>query len=230
MKAIILAAGLGTRMRPLTLKTPKPLLPVLGKPLIEYQLERLAEAGISQLVINHAYLGEQIESYLKDGRRWGVNISYSPEPEPLETAGGIAHALSLLGDDPFIAINSDIWCNYPLEQLRLPKNKLAHLVLVDNPGHNVMGDFSLMNGLVTLESKAQRFTFAGISVLSPALFNNLPQPKWPLAPVLKEAIGQGLVSGEQYHGYWLDVGTPERLKQLENDLVAKTAIVEKSSS
>ncbi|MCX4028028.1 nucleotidyltransferase family protein [Endozoicomonas sp. SM1973] len=229
MKAIILAAGLGTRMRPLTLKTPKPLLPVLGKPLIEYQLERLAAAGITELVINHAYLGEQIESYLKDGSRWGVNISYSPEPEPLETAGGITHALSLLGNAPFIVINSDIWCDYPLEQLHLPENNLAHLVLVDNPDHNVEGDFSLIDGLVTLKSRAQRFTFTGISVLSPALFNKLPQAKWPLAPVLKEAIDQGLVSGEQYHGYWLDVGTPERLKQLENDLVAKTAIVEKAA-
>ncbi|WP_163832397.1 N-acetylmuramate alpha-1-phosphate uridylyltransferase MurU [Spartinivicinus ruber] len=226
MNAMILAAGLGTRMRPLTLKTPKPLLPVLGKPLIEYHLERLAAAGINQLVINHAYLGEQIEAKLKDGSHWGVSISYSHEPEPLETAGGIAHALPLLGDNPFIVINGDIWCDYPLEQLYLPESELAHLILVDNPAHNPTGDFSLVDGQVGFDCNSQRFTFAGISVLSPALFKELPQAKWPLAPILEAAIKQGLVSGEQYKGYWLDVGTPERLGQLEHDLAGSGSFQE----
>lgn len=219
MKAMILAAGLGTRMRPLTLDTPKPLLPVLGKPLIEYHIERLSAAGIKQVVINHSYLGEQIEAYLKKGTKWGVRINYSHEAEPLETAGGIANALPLLGESPFIVINGDVWCDYPLGQLNLSENQLAHLVLVNNPSHNPRGDFVMDGERVVTSGGHHRFTFSGISVLSSALFNHLPQPKWPLAPILESAIKLGLVSGEYYGGYWLDVGTPERLRQLEQDLL-----------
>uniref|UniRef100_UPI002105FA9F N-acetylmuramate alpha-1-phosphate uridylyltransferase MurU n=1 Tax=Marinobacterium arenosum TaxID=2862496 RepID=UPI002105FA9F len=214
---MILAAGLGTRMRPLTLTTPKPLLPVAGKALIEYHIERLAAVGIHDIVINHAWLGEQIEQALGDGRRYGVRLHYSPEGEPLETAGGIQRALPLLtadGDDQFLVVNGDLFSNYPFGRLPSRLDGLAHLVLVDNPEHNPAGDFSLQLDKVQLDG-ADRLTFSGISLLSARLFDGLPAGPAPLAPLLREAMTQGRVSGEHFDGYWRDIGTPARLDEVD---------------
>lgn len=216
---MILAAGRGERMRPLTDHTPKPLLQVAGKSLIEHHIERLVTAGFSEIVINHSYLGEQIEARLGDGRRYGAQIAYSREQERLETGGGIRTALPLLGEQPFLVINGDVWCEYPLQDLTSQLNGLAHLVLVDNPTHHPNGDFHLHENFVDCEQQP-RLTFSGIGVYHPDLFKEHPigQP-FPLAPLLRHAMQQRQVTGEYYCGYWLDVGTPERLNELR---IAKT--------
>lgn len=221
MRAMILAAGRGERMRPLTDHTPKPLLQAGGKPLIVWHLERLARAGFRQVVINHAHLGEQIPAALGNGAAWGLQLSYSPEPPgALETAGGIARALPLLGEQPFLVINGDIFCDWdPAAALKLDMaQRLAHLVLVDNPAHHPAGDFALTAGLVGNQTEA-RLTFAGIGVYGPQLFAGLdPDQPAKLAPLLRTAVDGGLVSGERHDGNWVDVGTPERLLQLDREL------------
>ncbi len=218
MKAMILAAGRGERMRPLTDTTPKPLLEVEGKPLIVWHLEALARAGIEDVVINHAWLGQQIEAVLGDGSRYSVSIHYSPEkPEALETAGGIIQALPLLGDAPFLVINGDIWCDYPVIDFiaqPLVANSQAHLLMVDNPLQHPDGDFVLSDGWLGIEG-TPRLTFSGIGIYSPILFADLPQGRQPLAPLLRTAMDAGKISGEYYAGTWFDIGTPTRLQQLE---------------
>jgi N-acetyl-alpha-D-muramate 1-phosphate uridylyltransferase len=222
MKAMILAAGKGERLRPLTLHTPKPLVLVAGVPLIEYHLRALVAAGITDVVINHAWLGAQIEAHLGDGARFGLSIAYSPEGEPLETGGGILRALPLLGEQPFILINGDIFTDYPFAQLNRPLSGLAHLVLLDNPAHNVQGDFALLaNGqLVDAPPGPSRLTYSGIAVLSPQLFGGCQPGAFKLAPLLRQAMAQGLVTGEHYRGRWVDVGTHERLAQAEQLVVS----------
>lgn len=215
MKAMILAAGKGERMRPLTLHTPKPLLPVAGKALIEYHIEALAAAGITGLVINHAWLGQQVEQALGDGSRYGVSIVYSRETEPLETGGGILRALPLLGDDPFVLVNGDIWADYDFARLPQQPDGLAHLVLVDNPEHHGGGDFALEQGQVR-SAGASMLTYSGIAVLHPRLFAGCAGGAFRLAPLLRAAMEEGLVSGEHFAGRWLDVGTVERLALAES--------------
>ena len=211
---MILAAGRGERMRPLTDRIPKPLLPVGDRPLIQHHIESLAQAGFRELVINHAHLGDQIEYALGDGSRWGVQINYSPEPAgALETGGGIFQALPLLGDAPFVVVNGDIWTDYDFSHPLLPENSLAHLVLVDNPAHNPQGDFCLADGWVS-DGPGERLTFSGIGIYRPALFADCRPGAFPLAPLLKAAMAQGRVSGEYYRGRWVDVGTPERLAEI----------------
>ncbi len=222
MKAMILAAGKGERMRPLTLTTPKPLIRAAGVPLIEYHLRALARAGFTEIVINHAWLGQQIEDHLGDGSRFGLSIRYSPENEPLETGGGIFRALPLLGEEPFLVVNGDIWTDYDFATLRRPLAGLAHLVMVDNPAHHPTGgDFCLDNGLLhDGEPGASTLTYSGISVLHPRLFEHCRAEAFKLAPLLREAMAKGLVSGEHMHGQWIDVGTIERLAQVEHLLEA----------
>ncbi|MFV3404409.1 MULTISPECIES: N-acetylmuramate alpha-1-phosphate uridylyltransferase MurU [Pseudomonas] len=216
MKAMILAAGKGERMRPLTLHTPKPLVPAAGKPLIEYHLQALAKAGFTEVVINHAWLGQQIEAHLGDGQRFGLSICYSPEGEPLETGGGIFKALPLLGDAPFLLVNGDIWTDYDFAALRKPLQGLAHVVLVDNPGHHGRGDFRLLGERVVDGDDAPgTLTFSGISVLHPALFEGCEAGAFKLAPLLRKAMAEGRVSGERFAGQWVDVGTLERLADVE---------------
>lgn len=215
---MILAAGRGERMRPLTDRTPKPLLPVAGKPLIIWHLERLARAGIHEIVINHAHLGDQIEALLGDGDAWNVSIHYSAEPQgALETAGGIANALPLLGDEPFLVVNGDIYCDWDFSRARIADDALAHLVLVENPPHHPAGDFSLSDGKVGAGGTA--YTFSGIGIYRPELFADIARgTPAKLAPLLNEAIAAGLVSGEYHTGRWVDVGTPERLEALDTHL------------
>ena len=216
MKAMVLAAGLGTRMRPLTDHMPKPLLPVAGRPLLEHHLLRLAAAGFREVVINHAWLGAQIEARFGDGAALGLRIVYSAEGQPLETGGGIFRALPLLGEAPFLVLNSDIWTDYPLASLRERPLRRAHLVLVDNPDHNPQGDFELAaDGAVRSLDAGQGLTFAGLSVLHPALFDGCADGAFPLAPLLRRAMAAGQATGEHYRGQWLDVGTPERLRQAD---------------
>lgn len=216
MKAMILAAGKGERMRPLTLTTPKPLIRVGGVPLIEYHLRALARAGFTDIVINHAWLGQQIEDHLGDGSRFGVSIRFSPEGEPLETGGGIFRALPLLGDEAFVVVNGDIWTDYDFSTLRQPIEGLAHLVLVDNPEHHPEGDFTLADGKVhDGEPAADKLTYSGIAVLHPQLFDGCSEGAFRLAPLLRKAMAEGRVSGEHLKGHWVDVGTHERLAQVE---------------
>lgn len=216
MKAMILAAGKGERMRPLTLTTPKPLIRVGGVPLIEYHLRALASAGFTDIVINHAWLGQQIEEHLGDGSRLGVNIQFSPEGEPLETGGGIFRALPLLGDEAFVVVNGDIWTDYDFSVLRRPLEGLAHLVLVDNPKHHPGGDFILADGKIhDGELAADKLTYSGIAVLHPRLFDGCSDGAFKLAPLLRKAMAEGRVSGERLQGHWVDVGTLERLRQVE---------------
>ncbi|MGH8609092.1 MAG: N-acetylmuramate alpha-1-phosphate uridylyltransferase MurU [Gammaproteobacteria bacterium] len=215
MKAIILAAGKGERMRPLTERIPKPLLEVGGKPLILYHIERLVCSGVTEIVINHGRLGEQIEAALGSGNRYGATIRYSPEgEEPLETGGGIFNALGLLGGPVFIAVNADVWSEFPFARLPTEPVGLAHLVLVDNPPHHTGGDFALNGERVALEGET-KLTFSGIGVYRPHLFHECDYGRFPLAPLLRQATAQGLVSGEHYRGLWLDVGTSERLRQVQ---------------
>jgi MurNAc alpha-1-phosphate uridylyltransferase len=237
MKAMILAAGQGKRMQPLTLHTPKPLLPVGGKALIVYHLERLQAAGCCDVVINLSYLGEHIAKVLGSGEAYGLRIHYSRETEALETAGGIIQALALLGKAPFWVINGDVWCDRPLTPLCLDADCLAHLLLVPNPPHHPHGDFvldetkplagcpgtfllhDLHDGKPSHEkSSAPAYTFSGLSVLRPELFNNYPPGPLALAPVLRQAMAQGRVAGSVYQGVWRDVGTPERLAELDQSL------------
>ena len=217
MKAMILAAGRGERMRPLTDHTPKPLLKVGGRALIEYHIDHLVAAGITELVINHAHLGDQVEAALGDGSRYGVTIRYSVEERALETAGGIFNALPLLGSAPFIVVNGDVWCDYPFAQLPKQIAGLAHLVLVDNPPQHPNGDFALVGDRVSAEGES-KLTFSGISILSPKLFDGCSPGAFPLAPLLREAMAQGEVSGEHYRGRWYDIGTPQRLQALDDEL------------
>ncbi len=220
MKAMILAAGLGSRMRPLTDERPKPLLEVGGRPLIGWHLQRLAAAGIHEVVINHHYLGEQIERALGRGEDYGLHIRYSPETERLETGGGIVRALPLLGSEPFVVVNGDIWTDYPFSQLcrRDPGRALAHLVMVPNPGHHRGGDFRLDDrGRVSdaPSPAGQALTYSGIALLSPALFTGRAAEPFPLVEPLRRAIRQDRVTGERYDGRWWDIGTPERLRELD---------------
>ncbi|BAZ95228.1 nucleotidyl transferase [Thiohalobacter thiocyanaticus] len=218
---MILAAGRGERMRPLTDHTPKPLLPVAGRALIDYHLEALARAGLREVVINHAHLGVQIEAALGNGSRHGLRISYSPEPEgALETGGGILQALSKLGPDPFLVINGDIWTDYDYARLPQRLDGLAHLVLVDNPPQHPDGDFHLHTDGRLRETGGVRLTFSGIGVYHPDLFTGCEPGRFPLAPLLRRAIAQGQVSGEHFTGRWVDVGTPERLRELDRALIA----------
>ena len=213
MKAMILAAGRGERMRPLTDHTPKPLLKAAGRALIEYHIDHLVAAGVTELVINHAYLGGQIEAALGDGHCYGATIRYSPEVSALETAG-IHNALPLLGDEPFVVVNGDVWSDYAFKALPDLAGALAHLVLVNNPAQHPQGDFVLVGDRVGADG-AEKLTFSGISVLSPALFVDCLPGAFPLAPLLRQAMAQGRVSGEYYSGRWFDIGTPERLAQLD---------------
>lgn len=222
MKAMILAAGKGERLRPLTLHTPKPLVRAAGVPLIEYHVRALAAAGFTELVINHAWLGQQIEDYLGDGARFGVRIAYSAEGEPLETGGGIFKALPLLGDQPFVLVNGDIFTDYPFAQLRRPLSGLAHLVLVANPTHHAGGDFCLQGGQVSdAQAGEGNLTYSGLAVLSPVLFAECQPGAFKLAPLLRQAMAAGQVSGEQFAGCWVDVGTHERLAEVERLLEAR---------
>lgn len=217
MKAMILAAGRGERMRPLTDETPKPLLPAGGRALIEYHIEGLARAGFTDLVVNHAHLGAQLEAALGDGSRYGVSIHYSPEGEALETGGGIFRALPRLGPEPFVVVNGDIWTDYPFACLPHQLVGLAHLVLVDNPPHHPQGDFALDRGRIH-DHDGPRLTFSGIGVYRPALFDGCRDGRFPLAPLLRRAMAAGQVTGERYGGRWVDVGTPERLARLDREL------------
>ncbi|NJD25891.1 MAG: nucleotidyltransferase family protein [Betaproteobacteria bacterium] len=222
MKAMILAAGRGERMRPLTDHTPKPLLVAGGKPLIVWHLEKLAAAGFREIVINHAHLGEQIEQALGDGSKWGLTIAYSPEPPgALETAGGIAKALPLLGDTPFLVVNGDIWID--IDFVRFTRSTAtAHLVMIDNPAHHAGGDFGLAGERVVFASAGKpTYTYAGVGVFSPEFFRDVPigQPL-KLRPLLDAAIAAGTLSGERFTGRWVDVGTPQRLAELDRELTA----------
>lgn len=217
---MILAAGRGERMRPLTDTMPKPLLKVAGKMLIEYHLEKLQAAQITDVVINHAWLGEKIKQALGDGSRYGLNINYSAEAEALETAGGIVNALPLLRDvndknTPFIVINGDIFCDIDFSNLLTPISGLAHLILVDNPEHNPNGDFSLTEAGAVNQEGESKLTFSGIGVYHPDLFKNKANGKLALAPVLREAMDQHFVTGSHYQGMWHDIGTTERLSELD---------------
>jgi MurNAc alpha-1-phosphate uridylyltransferase len=220
MKAMILAAGRGERMRPLTDHTPKPLLQAAGRPLIEHHILALATAGIHDIVINLAHLGTSIEAYLGDGAALGVRIAYSWEPEgALETGGGILNALPLLGPDAFLVVNGDVWSDYDYRRLPPAPRGLAHLVLVDNPPHHPDGDFALQDGRVVADGPV-RLTFSGIGIYRPELFAGCRPGAFPLAPLLREAMAAGRVSGEHYRGDWRDIGTPERLRQLNDQLMA----------
>ncbi|MEA3419595.1 MAG: nucleotidyltransferase family protein [Campylobacterota bacterium] len=222
MKAMILAAGRGERMRPLTDKIPKPLLEVGGIPLIVWHIERLAHDGFYDIVINIAHLSYQIPEALGDGSEWGVNITYSDEHKEgaLESAGGIVKALPLLGDEPFLVVNGDIWSDYEFDHTKiLPEGILAYLILVPNPEHNPEGDFALNDSFVV---DAKQYTFSGIGYYSPKLFESVSYGKSALAPLLREAMKEGKVTGELYEGEWLDIGTPERLEALNIHLFSES--------
>ena len=231
MKAMILAAGRGERMRPLTDHTPKPLLPVAGKPLIVWHLEKLAAAGYREVIINHAHLGEQIESTLGNGAAWGLQIRYSAEPPgALETAGGIAKALPLLGEAPFLVVNGDVWCDLDFDQFthsviqngdKCPEGG-ARLLFVANPAHHTGGDFSLNGEHVIPAQGSETLTYAGIGIYSPAMFRDVaPDRPMKLRPLLDTAIATGKLLGERHAGRWVDVGTPQRLAELDQALASE---------
>ncbi len=247
MKAMILAAGRGERMRPLTDHTPKPLLVVHGQSLVEYHLRALVRAGIREIVINHAHLGEKIVAALGDGARYGVSIAYSDEGVALETGGGIFKALDLLGPEPFVVVNGDIWCDYDFAGLVRRPIRLGHLVLIDNPPHHPNGDFSFdcrdagsksasghrampgaiaeQRDLVVNRKGEGALTFSGVGVYHPDLFKGCVPGKFQLAPLLIRAMDQGAISGEHFRGHWYDIGTPERLQELDRLLaVSKQAL------
>jgi MurNAc alpha-1-phosphate uridylyltransferase len=218
MKTMILAAGRGERMRPLTDATPKPLLTLAGKPIIAHLIERLARAGLRDLIINHAHLGNQLVDYLGDGSRFGATVTYSPEQDGgLETGGGIFHALPLIDSDPFAVVNGDIWTDYPFERLPRRLDGMAHLVMVSNPPHHPAGDFVLTDHRLRVDGGAT-LTFSGIGVYRRALFTGCRPGKFPLAPLLRAAMAKGAVSGEHHEGRWFDIGTPERLAELDREL------------
>jgi N-acetyl-alpha-D-muramate 1-phosphate uridylyltransferase len=226
MRAMILAAGLGKRMQPLTADLPKPLLKVADKTLIEYQIERLVAAGVTGIVINHFYLGDMIEALLGDGSRYGTSISYSKEAIRLETAGGIIKALPKLEEDCFIVVNADIWTDFDFASLQPVDgvDRLAHLVLVENADHNPHGDFYIDdNGRVHEDHDARdkRLTFSGISVMHKNLFKNLPIQPRSTVPLLQEAMLRDQVSGEVYEGLWMDIGTPQRLQEINSIVQAE---------
>ena len=215
---MLLAAGRGERLRPLTDRAPKPLLEAGGKALIVHLIEALAKAGHDDIVINLAWLGEAIRATLGDGSRFGARLRYSPEPdEALETGGGILKALPLLGDAPFAVVSADIYTDFPFARLPRKPQGLVHLVLVDNPPHNAAGDFAIENGRLRNEGE-QRFTFAGIGVYRPALFQGRPPGRFPLAPLLREAASAERATAEHYDGAWWDVGSLERLEALRERL------------
>ena len=225
LRALILAAGRGERLRPLTDSLPKPLLRAGGRALIEWQVERIARAGFTELVVNHAHLGGLIEDCLGDGRRLGARIRYSPESPALETAGGIAKALALLGDDPFIVVSSDIYTEFDYASLarrvetiaREPARSIAHFVLVDNPPWHAQGDMGLAQGRVTREGP--RLTYGNIAVFHPAIFRELaPGTSLRLFPWAYRYVDEGRVTGELYRGEWDNVGTPEQLAALDRRL------------
>ena len=218
MKAMILAAGLGTRMKPLTDHTPKPLLKVGGIPLIVWHIERLAHDGFKEIVINVAHLGDKMKEALGDGSQWGVHLHYSDEQEEgcLESAGGIIKALPLLGDETFLVLNGDIFTDYEFQEHRkLAEGILAHLVLIPNPDHNSNGDFAL-DGNKIIDNK--QYTFSGIGYYSSKLFESIPYGKSSTIPLLRAAMKEGKVTGELFEGEWLDIGTPERLELLNAQL------------
>jgi MurNAc alpha-1-phosphate uridylyltransferase len=225
---MILAAGRGERMRPLTDSLPKPLLTVGGKPVVVWQLERLARAGFRRAVINHAHLGEMIEAALGDGSCWGLELSYSAEPEALESAGGIRQALPLIASESFAVVNADVYTDYDyrllsarLEAMQAPGGVLAHLVLVDNPAHHPVGDFYFKTGR-PVDRGSRRLTYSGIGAYRIELFERLtPGAKHRLAPLISEAIASGRASAEHHRGVWFDVGTPQRLAQLDAMLTEK---------
>lgn len=216
--ALIFAAGRGERMRPLSDTTPKPLLRAGGKALIEWQLDRLAAAGVREVVINTSHLAEQFPAALGDGSRWNLRIAYSYEgAEPLETGGGMQRALPLLGAAPFIAVNADIWTDFDFAVLPPDPPGLAHLVLIDNPPHHPAGDFGLRDGRV-LDTAAQRLTFAGIGVYRPELLAGVQPGTFSIVPLLRAAMRDRRVGGEHYAGRWSDVGTPQRLAEIDKAL------------
>jgi MurNAc alpha-1-phosphate uridylyltransferase len=218
MKAMILAAGRGERMRPLTDTTPKPLLRVGGRALIEHHVAALARAGIGELVINLAWPGAVIREFLGDGSQYGLKIAYSDEgSEALETGGGIHHALPLLGPDPFWLVNGDVYCEFDYAGRALKTGVLGHLLLAPNPSHHAAGDFGL-RGDIVLASADDTYTYTGIALLRPDLFAGAQAGKFPLAPLLVDAMGQQAITGEIYHGKWVDVGTPQRLRRLDREL------------
>lgn len=220
MKAMVLAAGRGERLKPLTDTTAKPLIPVGGEPLVAHHLRALAGAGIREVVMNVSWLAWQIRDTLGDGRAWGVGITYSEEPwPPLETGGGIHRALPLLGEAPFLLVNGDVWTDVDFARIGLPPGMLAHLVMVPNPAHHRGGDFVLAGGRVSV-AQGPRLTYSGIAVLHPALFEGCSPGRFPLAPLLAEAADAGRVSGELHSGEWIDVGTPQRLQALQDRLGA----------
>lgn len=215
MRAMILAAGRGERLRPLTDRVPKPLVVVQGQPLIFHHLQRLASAGFNEIVVNLSHLGGLLKEAVGDGSRWGMNVHFSEEPvDALETGGGIAHALPLLGMAPFAVVNGDIFTDYPFERLRAVKCSGAHLVLVPVPEYRTKGDFALQRGRVFNDGD-ESFTFSGICVYHPAFFSGCPGGRWSIVPHLKAAVQDDFVSGELYRGRWHDVGTPERLVELQ---------------
>ena len=223
MRAMILAAGRGERMRPLTLVQPKPLLEAGGAPLIVHHLRALQAAGFEDVVVNLSWLGDQIRTALGDGSRYGVRLHYSDEgPEPLETGGGIFRALPLLGEGPFLVLNGDVWTDIDWSQMhdRLAPHDLAHLVLVPNPAHNPQGDFVLERGRI-VATEGERFTFSGVGVYRAGLFAGCSDGIFKLAPLLRAAVRAGRVSGELHTGAWLDIGTPERLAHLDRRLSAR---------
>ena len=228
MKAMILAAGLGKRMRPLTDTLPKPLIPVRGKPLIQWHLEALARAGVTQVIINLAYRGEQIKEFVGDGARWGLQVAYSSEPEPLETGGAIMHAAKLLGSAPFILLNADVFTDFDFSRLvaaPLKPGQLGHLVLVPNPDFKPVGDFTFAHHhgnnayLAAIKNDDPGYTFAGISLLNPALVLQYPQRRttFGLAEVFRHALQTQQLTAQVYQGLWSDVGTPERLGLLQHE-------------
>jgi MurNAc alpha-1-phosphate uridylyltransferase len=218
MKAMILAAGRGERLRPLTDKIPKPLVSVAGKSLIEYHIENLAKAGVAEIIINTAWLAEKIHQQLGDGSKYGINILYSDEGKALETAGGIINALPLLGDEAFLVVNGDIWCDFDFSTLpELNTDRQAHLILVNNPAHHPEGDFALSGELIKNNGQPM-YTYSGIGIYHPDFFSTQKKGASPLAPIIREKCEQNLISGQYHAGRWTDVGTLERLQQLEQQL------------
>ena len=221
MKAMVLAAGRGERMRPITDTLPKPLVPVAGKPLIVYHLERLAAAGVRDVVVNLSWLGERIRAALGDGGDYGLSISYSEEgPVPLETGGGIFKALPLLGPGPFLVVNGDTWSDIDYSHLALEDGANGRIVLVPNPTHNLRGDFGVEGDFV-VDRPTDRFTYSGVGVYRPEFFDGCSPGRFPMLPLLKRAIAARVLRGELHGGEWCDVGTPERLAALDAEVRAR---------